>query len=51
MPLTSDKPGPALALWQRMEGGTPLSYVEGTLFPASFVHIAGGYGAGYYGYM
>ena len=30
---------------------TPLGYVEGTMFPASFSHIASNYGAGYYGYM
>lgn len=45
-----DAPEP-LALWSGMEGATPLGTVPGTLFPAGFTHLVGGYGAGYYAYL
>ena len=47
----STNPQPPLTVWKSLEGATPLGTVEGTMFPAGFAHIAGGYGAGYYGYM
>lgn len=50
MALSTD-PQPSLEVWKRMEGATPMGYVEGTKFPASFSHIASNYAAGYYGYM
>ncbi len=50
MELSTD-PRPPLAVWKQLEGATPLGFVEGTMFPASFSHIASNYAAGYYGYM
>ncbi len=41
----------ALPTWVALEKSMPLGYVEGTLFPANFGHLLGGYAAGYYGYM
>jgi len=47
----STAPQPPLDAWRALESATPLGYVEGTMFPASFSHIASNYAAGYYGYM
>ena len=49
--LYGPQPTEPLALWTRMEAATPLGHVPGSMFPASFEHIAGGYAAGYYGYL
>ena len=51
MALYGPTPQEPMALWRRMESATPLGHVEGSMFPAGFEHIAGGYSAGYYGYL
>ena len=47
----STNPQPPLELWTKLESATPLGHPKGTMFPASFSHIASNYAAGYYGYM
>jgi thimet oligopeptidase len=51
MSLHTSTAGDPLAMWQKMEGATPLGTIPGTEFPGQFGHVMGGYAAGYYGYM
>jgi thimet oligopeptidase len=51
MSLHTPKVVDAMQTWAELEGKTPLGYEAGTMVPAGFGHVMGGYQAGYYGYM
>ncbi|MBR7070255.1 MAG: Zn-dependent oligopeptidase [Oxalobacter sp.] len=51
MAVYDDKVKDVMAVWEKLEGETPMGYDPGTQFPGQFGHIVSGYAAGYYGYM
>jgi len=51
MALHTPKIVDAMQTWAELEGKTPLGFEPGSMVPAGFGHVMGGYQAGYYGYM
>lgn len=51
MSLHTSRSVDPMQAWIDLKSKTPMGYEPGTMVPAAFGHLMGGYQAGYYGYM